>query len=126
MSKQGEIRTARGNDVYSTYGGTRKAITTLDFGQLTPFMADEVLEKDKWHFRFNTRLDIAPLAVRTFNNIYLHQSSFFVPYTQLDKEFSIIRSLKKTHFAQNVGKMLSFSYADMINAIVGGIGSGLI
>lgn len=122
MSKQGEIRVARGNDSYSTYGGTRKAITTLDFGQLTPFMADEVLERDKWQFRFNTRLDIAPLAVRTFNNIYLHQSSFFVPYTQLDSEFSNIRSLKKTHFAQSVGKMLSFCYADMINAIVGGTG----
>ena len=73
-----KISVNRFNSGYSMFGGFRKVGTTLNFGELTPVMCDEVLENDSWRIQFSNHFDIAPMACRTFADIYYNQGAFSI------------------------------------------------
>lgn len=115
MAKNQHLKQA--NDAYSSYASRRVAATSLDFGQLTPVMCDEVLEKDRWNFSLRNSLEVAPLAVKTRNDVYYNQASFFVGNSMLDSQWALIRSRKDRHLGASVPTPLRFSYAEMFNAL---------
>lgn len=116
MNKSVNIQ--RGNNAYSTFGGTRCNFHSLDFGQLVPCMCDEVLPRDRWRFQIKNSLEVAPLAVKTRNDVFYNQSAFFVSGGQLDKSYNDIMTGKLTRLGAQVPFLYTFNYLHMLNEIL--------
>lgn len=80
------------NNRYNTFAGQFKAFGSLNFGQLVPQMCHELLSRDSWRVGMSTALEIAPLACKTFADIFYNQAAFYVGLNQLDKDYSSVRS----------------------------------
>ena len=93
-------------------------LTTMDFGQIQPLLALEMLPGDKFSINADVFSRTAPLVKPTYGKFSFKTVSAFVPYFQLDEAFEDWVSGKTVYAGSSVPTSRFFKHITFVNYLI--------